>query len=469
VTVPTTILWLRRDLRRLDHPALAAAAADGGTVLPLFVLDDILLGASPVRAGVLLEILAATRERYDGALVVRSGPAERVVADLVREVGASSVHVSAESTPHGRRRDQRVREALPEGVPLVATGSPYAVGPGTIRTATGEPYQVFTPFSRAWRRHGWPGPAGEPSGLRFVRRVDVGDIPDLDGRGRDVQGPGRGPGRESGPGEVAVGEAAARGRWAEFREERLTAYADDRDRPDLDGTSRLSTDLKFGTIHPRTLLADIAGRRDKGAQTFVDELAWREFYADVLWHHPGSAWHDLKDTLAGMEYDPDGEASDAVTAWREGRTGYPVVDAGMRQLLAEGWMHNRVRMITASFLTKDLHVWWPHGARFFLEHLRDGDVASNNHGWQWVAGTGTDAAPYFRVFNPVTQGKRFDPDADYVRRWVPELRHLEGAAAHEPWDHEDGYAGGYPERIVDHAAERDEALARYQRARGRGS
>ena len=465
----TTILWLRRDLRRLDHPALAAAAEGGATVLPLYVLDDTLLSVSPVRARALLGTLRVTRERYDGALVVRSGPPERVVPELVREVGASTVHVSAESTPYGRRRDQRVREVLPEGVPLVATGSPYAVGPGTIRNATGDPYQVFTPFSRAWRQHGWPGPAGEPSGLRFMRQVEVGGIPDVERPGPDGATGGVSDG-DGGHGDAVLGEAAALARWEEFREERLTTYADDRDRPDLDGTSRLSTDLRFGTIHPRTLLADIAGRRGKGAQTFVDQLAWREFYADVLWHQPGSAWRDLKDTLAGMDYDdPEGTASDAVAAWREGRTGYPVVDAGIRQLLAEGWMHNRVRMITASFLTKDLHIWWPFGARFFLQHLRDGDLASNNHGWQWVAGTGTDAAPYFRVFNPVTQGRRFDPDGDYVRRWVPELRHLEGPAAHEPWDHEDGYAGGYPERIVDHAAARDEALARYERARGRGS
>lgn len=179
----------------------------------------------------------------------------------------------------------------------------------------------------------------------------------------------------------------------------------------------------------------------------------------MLWANPDSAWQDLRPLP--LRYD---EPQDAIEAWREGRTGYPIVDAGMRQLLGEGWMHNRVRMATASFLTKDLHVWWPVGARHFLEHLVDGDLASNNHGWQWVAGTGTDASPYFRVFNPVTQGKRFDPDGAYVRRWVPELAHLEGAAAHEPWKHDDGYAHDYPERIVDHAEERLEALARYDEA-----
>ncbi|MBB1033361.1 deoxyribodipyrimidine photo-lyase, partial [Dietzia sp. CQ4] len=189
----------------------------------------------------------------------------------------------------------------------------------------------------------------------------------------------------------------------------------------------------------------------------------------VLWHRPRSAWRDLRDTLEGMDYDEGPETAALVEAWQQGLTGYPFVDAGMRQLRAEGWMHNRVRMVTASFLVKDLHVWWPSGARYFLDHLRDGDLASNNHGWQWVAGTGTDASPYFRVFNPVTQGVKFDPDGDYVRRWIPELAHLSGAAAHEPWRAADGYDHGYPERIVDHAEERRETLRRYDRARGDGS
>ena len=258
-----------------------------------------------------------------------------------------------------------------------------------------------------------------------------------------------------------AGERAALHRWEDFCAEDLAGYASARDRPDLDSTSRISTALKFGEIHPRTLLADLdqhgSGASGEDVERFVAELAWREFYADVLWHDPGSAWRDLRDGLRGMQYDDDPEL---LEAWKAGRTGFPFVDAGMRQLLAEGWMHNRVRMVVASFLIKDLHIWWPAGARHFLDHLLDGDLASNSHGWQWVAGTGTDAAPYFRVFNPITQGLRFDPEGDYVRRWVPELRHLPGAAAHEPWRHSEGFTNGYPERIVDHAEERREALAR---------
>jgi deoxyribodipyrimidine photo-lyase len=217
-----------------------------------------------------------------------------------------------------------------------------------------------------------------------------------------------------------------------------------------------------GAIHPRTILADLAGVRSVAAAAYADELAWREFYADVLHAEPSSAWRDLRPELRSMDYDePDGD----VDAWRSGRTGFPIVDAGMRQLARTGWMHNRVRMITASFLCKDLHVWWPEGARHFLTHLIDGDLASNNHGWQWVAGTGTDASPYFRVFNPVTQGLKFDPDGDYVRRWVPELAHLAGKRAHEPWKADDGYDHGYPARLVDHGQERAESLRRYEAAR----
>ena len=215
-------------------------------------------------------------------------------------------------------------------------------------------------------------------------------------------------------------------------------------------------------MHPRTLLADLDGRTDPASARFVTELAWREFYADVLHHNPGTLTHDLRPELSALDYD---EPDDRLDAWKEGRTGFPIVDAGMRQLLAEGWIHNRVRMITASFLTKDLHLWWPIGASHFLEHLIDGDLASNAHGWQWTAGTGTDASPYFRVFNPITQGERFDPHGDYVRRWIPELAHIPGAVVHQPWTHPLGHTQGYPAPIVDHAHERLVALDRYQATR----
>ena len=461
---PPSVLWFRRDLRRGDHPALLAAheaAGPGGAVVPLFVLDPALWErGGPVRRAWLAASLRALDEDLGGRLVLRVGDPAQVLPQVVREAEAGSVHLSRETTGYGVRRDQRVRAAIAdvEGgeddeTAWVETGTPYAVGPGLVRTKQGEPYKVFTPFARAWREHGWPAPAPRPD------RLDLVDLPS-DDRARSLLDEALA--ADDLPQLPPAGETAALRRWQEFREDDLTAYRQARDRPAVDGTSRLSAYLKIGALHPRTLLADLAEESGEGADTFRTELAWREFYADVLHQQPASAWRDLRPGLAALRYD---EPEDAVLAWQQGRTGYPMVDAGMRQLLAVGWMHNRVRMITASFLTKDLHVWWPVGARWFLDRLVDGDLASNNHGWQWVAGTGTDAAPYFRVFNPVTQGEKFDPDGDYVRRWIPELAHLPGKAAHQPWDHADGYAHDYPRRIVDHAEERQEALARYDEVR----
>ncbi|QSR29890.1 deoxyribodipyrimidine photolyase [Nocardioides sp. S5] len=435
----SSVMWFRRDLRIRDNPALLAALEEG-TVTALFVLDPVLWkGAGPARRAWLSANVLALAERIP--LSVHVGDPREVVP---RVADGRRVHVSAETTPYGRRRD----DAIGSQVELVSTGSPYAVGPGLVRNGSGGAYQVFSAFARAWREHGWPEPAHTPRSPDLApadshqRALDmmeeaVTDAPfDLPGAGED----------------------AAWRRWREFRDGGLEDYPTERDRPDHDGTSRLSAYLHLGVLHPRSLLADIDTE-----STWATEIAWREFYADVLWHEPASAWRDLKPTLEGMRYD---DPEDAIDAWRTGTTGYPIVDAGMRQLLHSGWMHNRVRMITASFLTKDLHVWWPVGARHFLDLLIDGDVASNNHGWQWVAGTGTDASPYFRVFNPVTQGLKFDPQGDYVRRWVPELVHLPGKAAHEPWKFDLGYEHDYPRRIVDHADERKEALERYQAARG---
>ena len=429
---------------------MAARDAADGELVVAYVIDPTLwASAGAVRRAWLARTLEATNEEYDGELTLLWGQPREVIPALAERVGARSVHVTRETTPFGRRRDDAVSGVLAAaGVEWVETGTPYAVGPGLALNGSDAPYKVFTPFARAWRAHGWPDPAPRPRDLplrsarndaeatrAIAEAIAAPDLPDL----------------------PPAGEAAALARWRGFLENSLTAYAGDRDVPGTDGTSQLSPHLKLGTVHPRTLLADLAQHRGVGKETFVDELGWREFYADVLWHNPSSAWSDLRGALTGMSYD---EPTDAIEAWRTGTTGYPIVDAGMRQLLATGWMHNRVRMITASFLTKDLHVWWPVGARHFLDHLIDGDIASNNHGWQWVAGTGTDASPYFRVFNPVTQGEKFDADGDYVRQWVPELAHLSGKAAHQPWEQPDGYAQGYPQRIVDHAEERREALRR---------
>jgi deoxyribodipyrimidine photo-lyase len=373
---------------------------------------------------------------------------DEVVA-VARAAGAGAVHIAADFGPYGRARDAAVEQALAgHGIELVRTGSPYAVAPGRLRTRAGDPFKVFTPFFRAWAAHGWRAPAGSPRGVTYVRPVADHAPPPAPDLG-DLVLP-------------AAGEQAALRSWKGFVAEGLAEYATARDRPGVAGTSGMSTPLKYGEVHPRTLLAALGD--SEGAATFRKELAWREFHADVLWHRPETAREYLRPEFARMRYDAPGARFDA---WRAGRTGFPLVDAGMRQLRAEGWVHNRVRMVVASFLVKDLHVEWRHGARHFMRWLRDGDLASNQQNWQWVAGSGTDAAPYFRVFNPVAQGERFDPDGTYVRTYVPELRHLPGGAAHAPWDAPDGYAHGYPERIVEHAQERREALARLEELRER--
>jgi deoxyribodipyrimidine photo-lyase len=454
--MPTAILWFRRDLRLGDHPALLAAldaAGPGGTVLPLFVVDDRLWGpAGDPRRRFLLDCLADLGAQTGGALVLRAGDPARVVPQVAAEVGASSVHVTGDTGPYGRRRDAAVEGGL-GNVAFVGTGSPYAITPGRLTTQGGTPFRVFSPFARAWREHGWRGPATRPQAIPWRTGVPSDPLPpapDLDG----VSLP-------------PAGEAAALTAWERFRTERLQTYADDRDRPGVDGTSRMSAYLKYGCLHPRTLLADLAGTDGESARRYTDELAWREFYADVLWHRPESAREYHHPELQAMEYDSGPTAAELVAAWQEGRTGFPIVDAGMRQLRGEAYVHNWVRMIVASFLVKDLHQEWTRGARYFLQHLVDGDLASNNHGWQWVAGTGTDASPYYRVFNPITQGKKFDPDGAYVKHWVPELRDLDPRHVHEPWTAPGGIPAGYPEPVVDHAHERLVALDRYQRAKSR--
>jgi len=449
-------MWFRRDLRLSDHPALSEAASSADEVVPLFVVDPSLWRpAGAARRLYLLHSLAALDAGMGGALVRRSGnPAETLVT-LAREVGASSVHISADYGPYGAVRDAAVERALAEiGVDLVRTGSPYAVAPGRVMKGDGTPYRVYTPFYRAWLSHGWRAPAAMPSAMRWA----TGLASDPEATGSQMGS------TSSAPHLPPSGEAAALDRWHQFRGEALAHYADDRNRPDLDGSSRLSVHLKYGEIHPRTLLADLGD--SPGHEVFRKEIAWREFYADVLHHAPATAREYLRPEFARMPYDSGPDADERLLAWQQGQTGYPIVDAGMRQLLHEGWMHNRVRMIVASFLVKDLHLEWQLGARWFMRHLVDGDIASNSHGWQWTAGCGTDASPYFRIFNPITQGLRFDPEGDYVRRYVTELGHVLGAAAHEPWNATDGYRTGYPERMVDHSTERGEALARYALIKG---
>lgn len=424
-----TLLWFRRDLRLHDLPPLLAAAAGDGEVLACYVLDPRLeASAGARRLQYLYDALRDLRDGLDGKLFVTRGRPEKRIPAVAKAIGASAVHISADYSPFGRRRDDAVEAAL-GSIPLEASGSPYLVSPGRVTKPDGGPYKVFTPFHRAWREHGWRAPA--TSGPESARWLDPSDVPGA------VVIPDLG-----GELDLPAGETAARKQWKSFVANGLDAYADDRNRPDLNGTSRMSAHLKFGTIHPRTMVADLD--RGKGAQAYLRELAFRDFYAAVLNDWPRSVWWNWNPSFDGMKFDDGPDARKRFDAWKAGRTGFPIVDAGMRQLAETGWMHNRVRMIVASFLVKDLHLPWQWGARWFLDQLVDGDMANNQHGWQWAAGTGTDAAPFFRVFNPTTQGEKFDPDGSYVRRWVPEVAD-----------------DSYPPPIVDHAAERKEALRRY--------
>lgn len=463
------VMWFRRDLRRRDHPALAravAAAESAGTsLLPLFVLIPGAwqrLGA-PARTYLSGSLAALAADL--GSLHVRSGSPEQVLADLAEELGPLEVHVTGASTPAGMARDRRAASALDAcGSQLIATGTDYAVAPGSVRKADGSAYRVFSPFHRAWLAAGWPAPAPTPDRVPILE-LPGDPLPDpaaaLSG-GSAAQEPAAGGSVATGFDLPEAGEAAALRRWEVFRTEQLAEYARLRDRPDLPATSRLSIALRWGGLHPRTLLAALDAERDA---RFAAELCWREFSADVLFHNPTSRTQSLDPAYDRIATDSGPEADELFEAWALGRTGYPFVDAGMRQLRAEGWMHNRARMVAASFLVKDLHLPWWRGEREFMRWLADGDPASNALNWQWVAGSGPDAAPYVRVFNPVLQGQRFDPDGAYVRRYVPELAHLAGAAVHEPWTVLDGHLHGYPEPIVDHAEERAEALRRHAAAR----
>ncbi len=462
---PPTLWWARRDLRLADNPALVSAVAGGAAVLPLFVLDPVLLRSAGRgrRAWLMAALHALDADLRSGGgpglSVVEGRPAE-VLPHVAAEAGASTVHVSADFAPYGRRRDAAVAEALARGgVELRATGSPYGVAPGTLRTQSGQPFQVFSPFHRAWRDRGVHGPA--PA-------VDPGQVRWLEARDRvRPEAPE--------PELVAVaGEQHARDAWQAWLDRAASGPADYKrlhNVPGADATTHLSPPLRWGHLHPRTVLADLVHHPGEGANALARQLVWRDFYADVLFHRPDAVTAPIKRAFVDLVVDepvPGSLAAARLAAWEAGRTGYPLVDAGMRQMVAEGWMHNRLRMVTGSFLVKDLHLPWWHGAAVFMQHLRDGDVAQNQLNWQWVAGCGNDPALYVRIFNPVTQSEKFDPDGTFIRRYVPELADVPLAHLHTPWTNPGGLPRGYPHPIVDHATERRESLDRYAAFTGRG-
>ncbi len=441
--------WFRRDRRLRDNVALNAAAADsastGGGLLGMYVVAPELGGATPLQQASVLESLRSLDVAMGGKLAVRRGMPDAVWADVVGRHGLTRVYATRAFDPDGISQQQQVEGRLAAlGVELRLLDSYYAIAPGTVEKMDGTAVKVYTPFYRRWLETGFTAPVNPNfTADRWVDSQLEKEWPEVSGHT---------------PFPVRAGEEFAWRTWEGFRQRALESYADDRNRADLSGTSHLSHALAHGEIHPRSLLALLGN--DAGSEVFRKELVWREFYADVLFRNQHTLMDYYDPKFKNMRYDSGPAAEARFAAWAVGRTGYPMVDAAMRQLEVTGWMHNRCRMIVASFLVKDLHLEWQRGAEHFERLLTDFDPASNAHGWQWTAGCGTDASPYYRVFNPVLQGLKFDPVGDYVRKYVPELRHIAGADVHQPWLLLDGASFDYPDPIVDHAVERDEALRR---------
>ena len=442
------LVWFRRDLRLHDHPALVAALAENDRVVPVFVLDPALREgrlASPARMDFLLgslrELDAALRERGAG-LVVRDGRPERELAALASEVGAGTVYAARDVSPYARARERAIGEVLD------ARWFPgnFATDVAEPRTRDGKPYTVFSPFHRTWeglaRRTVHRAPAEVP-----MPRVERGAVPALEelGMTRELSDP------------PEPGEQAGRASMDSWLRGGVHHYHRCHDHL-AGGTSGLSPYLHLGCLSARELEERVMRRRGSGPDAFRRQLCWRDFYAHVLLHHPRNAREEHQERYRSLGWHHDAEL---LAAWKQGRTGYPLVDAGMRQLAATGWMHNRARLVVGSFLTKDLHIDWRHGEEHFMRMLVDGDMANNNGNWQWVASVGVDPAPYFRrIFNPVTQQQRHDPNGEYVRRWVPELRHVPDEQMAAPWH----LAPDYPRPVVDHREERERALALYRGA-----
>jgi deoxyribodipyrimidine photo-lyase len=445
------IFWFRRDRRLSDNIALNGCAKlaikDGDkTVIPIYWQSPTEYEAlSGIRQHSITESLIALNDSMEDSLNVVSTPDMSGLAEFARKHKVSFVHATEAFDPEGIAEQRSLAaQLLGFGIELVLEDSYYAVRPGTVVKPTdGSAYRVYTPFYKAWFQIGWEAPAKLTKGFIWATRKGKSPIPE--------------PTKPS-PIKVRAGEHFALETFKKFQKRSLYDYSENRNRADLSGTSHLSHALAHGEIHPRTLLAELSDV--EGHVVFMKEIAWREFYADVLFRNQHTIEDYYEPRFKNMRYDKGSKAKKSLELWKHGKTGFPMVDAGMRQLLSTGWMHNRVRMIVASFLIKDLHLEWQEGARWFEENLSDYDPASNSHGWQWTAGCGTDASPYYRVFNPILQGYKFDPNGDYVRKYIPELRHIEGKEVHEPWLLVDGLAHGYPEPMLDHSTERDEALAR---------
>ncbi|MFK8251362.1 cryptochrome/photolyase family protein [Ancylobacter terrae] len=463
------LVWFREDLRLSDNPALDHAVATGAPLLLLYILDEASPGVRPLGGATRwwlsrsLAALSADIARKGGHLILRRGAAGPIVEDLVAQHDVRTVCWNRRYTAAGIAVDRGLKEALKaKGVGVETFNGSLLDEPWTVKTKAGEPFRVFTPYHRAAREHAPPAPTRAPKALPPGPACASDD---LDGWRLEPTRPDWAGGLRR---AWTPGEAGGQTRLGDFLDVGLKGYAVKRDRPDRDNVSRLSPHLHFGEVSPRQVLAgaQLAGEDGRANSAdvakFVAELYWREFSYHLLFHVPDLATRNFQPRFDAFPWQDD-EA--LLTAWQRGRTGYPIVDAGMRQLRETGWMHNRVRMVTASFLIKHGLVDWRRGEAWFWDTLVDADPASNAASWQWVAGSGADAAPYFRIFNPVLQGEKFDPDGAYVRRYVPELGALPARVIHRPWEAGAARPADYPAPVVDHAAARARALDAYERMR----
>jgi deoxyribodipyrimidine photo-lyase len=459
----TAIWWMRRDLRLYDNPALSAALESGLPVVPVFILDPVLLAREAEHRQAFLfdglRKLNADLESHGSRLIVRYGEPLTVLQHIVSEAHSVAIFCEEDYTPYARRRDAAVEKSLH----LQRITGVTVHHPSLIHKADGTPYTVFTPFSKAWKKLPLPGLHiwQPPECFAAPPPLDSESIPDAD----PVP-------------SFPAGQAEAQRRLTRFINDHIDDYTNGRNRLDLEGTSALSPYLRFGMLSAhqawaatREMLSKAeTSEARRSIETWINELIWREFYNAILYHFPNVRKHAFRPAMRKIHWR---DSPDDLAAWQTGHTGYPVVDAAMRQLLHTGWMHNRGRMIAASFLVKDLLINWQEGERWFMQHLLDGDLANNNGGWQWTAGVGTDAAPYFRIFNPILQSKKFDPQGAYIRRWVPELAQVPDKFIHEPWlmtpdvQRKSGCEIGqdYPAPIVDHKQARQRALDAYKQAK----
>jgi deoxyribodipyrimidine photo-lyase len=471
----TSLWWIRRDLRLSDNPALRAALKQGA-VVPVFILDPHLLERTPARRQAFLfgglDELDQELQKRGSSLVIRRGKPEIELLNLLIETGAQAIFAEQDYTPYARARDEQLIQSLP----LTLVHGQTVHHPEAVRKPDGKPYTVFTPFAKTWKSllpsslNPLPAPEHFPP-INLPPSVEISaqlapslpKYPPLHPLAKSVH-PFLSVDNSAHPlssvDHFPPGEAEAQRRLAQFAQSPITSYHETRNRLDLDGTSALSPYIRFGMVSMRQAAETALNTfNEKGSQRWLNELIWREFYISILYHFPHVARRAFNPALQNIPWRDD-EADFA--AWKEGRTGVPVVDAAMRQLRETGWMHNRARMIVASFLVKDLLINWQWGERWFMDNLLDGDPAANNGGWQWTAGTGTDAAPYFRIFNPVLQSAKFDPDGAYIRKWVPELAHLSTPEIHAPCWEKGIRVPGYPAQpIVDRAEARERTLKAY--------